>query len=48
MEIPFDRKIAEAYSKGRLIIDIMPEWKMNFQQLYRQIEELSSKKRKVN
>ena len=48
MEIPFDRKIAEAYSKGGLIIDIMPEWKKNFQQLYRRIEELSLKKRNVN
>ena len=48
MEIPFDRKIAEAYSIGGLIIDIMPEWKKNFQQLYRRIEELSLKKRKVN
>jgi MinD superfamily P-loop ATPase len=48
MEIPFDRKIAEAYSKGGLIIDIMPEWKKRFQKLYCRIEELSLKKRKVN
>lgn len=27
LEIPFDRKIAEAYSRGRLLVDHEPEWK---------------------
>ena len=27
MEIPFDRKIAESYSKGEMIVEAMPEWK---------------------
>jgi len=27
MEIPFDRSIAEAYSRGKLIVEEMPEWK---------------------
>ncbi len=42
MEIPFDRKIAEAYSKGHMIVDVMPEWKAHFLKLHRQIEEAIS------
>ncbi len=38
MEIPFDRKIAEAYSRGRLIIEEMPAWREKFVQLYQDIE----------
>ena len=38
MEIPFDRQIAETYSKGKLMIEDMPEWKAMFQTLYRKIE----------
>ncbi len=40
MEIPFDRKIAEAYSRGRLVIEEMPEWREKFVQLYQGIESL--------
>jgi MinD superfamily P-loop ATPase len=40
MEIPFDRCIAEAYSKGRLIVEEMPEWKERFSALYSQIQEI--------
>jgi MinD superfamily P-loop ATPase len=42
MEIPFDRQIAEVYSKGKLIVEEMPEWKENFFGLYRQIKKLIS------
>jgi MinD superfamily P-loop ATPase len=42
MEIPFDRRIAEAYSKGRLIVEEMPEWKEKFIELYGQIKKLTS------
>ena len=38
MEIPFDRKIAHAYSRGLMVIDEMPEWKDRFRELYRSIE----------
>jgi MinD superfamily P-loop ATPase len=38
MEIPFDRKIAEAYSRGEMLVDSSDRWKKNFQELYRQIE----------
>ncbi len=41
MEIPFDRRIAEIYSKGWLIAREMPEWKGKFLELYRQIEKLA-------
>ncbi|MCK5323269.1 MAG: ATP-binding protein [Desulfobulbaceae bacterium] len=43
MEIPFDRKIAEAYSRGELIVDVMPEWKEKFLGLYDQIKELAGR-----
>lgn len=39
MEIPFDRKIAEAYSRGEILVEFIPEWKEKFQALYRAIEE---------
>lgn len=38
MEIPFDRRIAETYSRGRLMVETMPEWKEKFSELHRQIE----------
>jgi MinD superfamily P-loop ATPase len=38
MEIPFDRQIAEAYSGGDMIVDVMPEWKAKFLELYEKIK----------
>jgi MinD superfamily P-loop ATPase len=38
MEIPFDRQIAEAYSRGDMIVDVMPEWKAKFLELYEMIK----------
>ena len=40
MEIPFDRRIAEAYSRGQLLVEVMPEWKEKFEMLYRRIAEI--------
>ena len=40
MEIPFDRRIAEAYSRGEMVVDAMPEWKQEFKGLYHRIEEM--------
>jgi MinD superfamily P-loop ATPase len=40
MEIPFDRYIAEAYSRGAMMVDVMPEWKEKFRALYRKIKKL--------
>jgi MinD superfamily P-loop ATPase len=41
LEIPFDRKIAETYSHGRLLIEDQPLWKHTFQQLFSDIEALT-------
>ena len=41
MEIPFSRKIAEAYSKGRLMVEELPEWKTRFLDLYKRIERIA-------
>jgi MinD superfamily P-loop ATPase len=42
MEIPFDRKIAETYSKGEVLVEAMPGWKGRFKDLFHQIEEIIS------
>jgi MinD superfamily P-loop ATPase len=41
MEIPFDRRIAETYSRGQLMVEVMPEWKKKFLELYSQIEHMT-------
>ncbi len=40
LEIPFDRRIAEVYSRGKMIVDEMPEWKDKFIELYNNIKNL--------
>lgn len=40
MEIPFSRDIAEAYSRGQLIVDAMPQWREKFLFLNSRIKEL--------
>ena len=40
MEIPFNREIAEAYSRGEMLVDVMPEWKDRFLGLHYKIEKL--------
>lgn len=42
LEIPFDRKIAESYSRGKLIVDEWPEWKEVFVELFRNIQSCLS------
>ena len=39
LEIPDDRRIAEAYSQGELIIDVLPEYQPSFLHLWRQIDQ---------
>ncbi|MEH0019786.1 MAG: ATP-binding protein [Desulfobacter sp.] len=41
MEIPFDKRIARAYSKGDLLVEALPEYKEKFQSLYRDIKALA-------
>ena len=43
LEIPFDRKIAEVYSKGDLIVEKIPEYKEKFLKLYNSIENIVGK-----
>jgi len=46
MEIPFDRKIAEAYSRGRTIVEEMPDWADRFRDMFRQITMAVEEKKK--
>lgn len=47
MEIPFDRTIAEAYSRGEMIVETMPGWKDRFLELYHAIQKIAAKKEPV-
>lgn len=38
MEIPFDRRIAECYSRGGLIAEMYLEWRESFQELFQKIQ----------
>lgn len=40
MEIPFDRRIAEAYSRGEALVDGTSEWRDRFLHLYGRIEDI--------
>jgi MinD superfamily P-loop ATPase len=37
--IPMDRRIAEAYSEGKLVVDAIPEYRARFRELYRRVKE---------
>jgi len=39
MRVPFDRRIAEVYSEGGLIIEALPEYREQFRKLYHRIQE---------
>ncbi len=47
LEIPFDRHIAELYSRGRLVVEESPRWRRRFQELYRDITALAAMKEEV-
>ena len=40
MRIPFERRIAEAYSRGELIVDVFPEWKAKFSTLPGAVQDI--------
>jgi MinD superfamily P-loop ATPase len=40
LEIPFSRRIAELYSKGIPFVQVMPEWREKFQELYDSIKRV--------
>ena len=39
MKIPFNRCIAEAYSRGKTIVEVLPEYKKKFLSLFKYIDE---------
>jgi len=39
LEIPNDRRIAEAYSVGKMIVDVLPEYKKDFSGLYESVSQ---------
>jgi MinD superfamily P-loop ATPase len=39
LKIPNDRRIAEAYSVGKMIIDVLPEYKKDFAGLYESVSK---------
>lgn len=40
LTIPFDRRIAEAYSRGKNLVEALPEWRQPFCDLFRKIETI--------
>ena len=38
-ELPYDRRIAEAYSVGNMVIDVFPEYEESFADLYKNISD---------
>lgn len=42
MEIPFDRTIAEIYSRGGLLVEYSEEWRNRFSRLFGSIEEMAA------
>ena len=40
MEIPFDKKIAQIYSSGQMVVDKLPEYKEKFHTLFDKIKQL--------
>jgi MinD superfamily P-loop ATPase len=48
LEIPFRRSIAEAYSQGELIVEVMPAYRQAFERLYAQIAALAIQKEVVS
>ncbi len=47
LTIPFDRRIAEAYSRGKNIVEEFPEWRERFVALHRDIEAIIAAKGKA-
>lgn len=41
LEIPDDRRIAEAYSRGRLAVDVLPEYRAGFETLWQRTLDLA-------
>jgi len=44
LEIPDDRRIAEAYSRGEMIVEALPEYRKHFERLLRNVQALDREK----
>lgn len=40
MEIPYEREIAEAYSRGEPVVEVFSQWRRRFEKLYADIQNL--------
>jgi MinD superfamily P-loop ATPase len=47
MSIPFDRRIAELYSRGKTLVEEMPGWKDRFRSLCGKIEALAAEEKRT-
>ena len=47
LEIPEDRQIAEAYSRGEMMIDVIPEYKEKFKELFAYTKQLMEEKERM-
>jgi len=43
LKLPDDRRIAEAYSTGQMIVDVLPEYKNQFSKIYQYLESAKAK-----
>jgi MinD superfamily P-loop ATPase len=39
LELPDDRRLAEAYSRGQMAVCCLPEWRVLFSELWNRLEE---------
>jgi len=44
LEIPFSRQVAEVYSRGKLLVEEIPEWRERFIRLYESVVDYARKK----
>ena len=46
MKIPFKKEIAEAYSNGKTIVEMLPEYKQKFKKVFEEITSIINGKNK--
>lgn len=47
MTIPFERRIAEAYSRGNMVVEELPEWRQRFIELFGRIEQIVNRSKEA-
>ena len=47
MEIPFDRRIAEIYSRGQVLVEALPEWRPRFRALFEKLKASATSREAV-